>query len=90
MGWRNAHEDLGDDEDLDDRESPDEPAEEDEDEETVPCPYCLRPVYEDAERCSACGRYLSREDAGRPRRHPWWLIVGVLLCLAVVLGWVVR
>lgn len=79
MSWEDA------DEDLDDREFPDD---EDEDgEETVPCPYCLRPVYEDAERCPECGHYLSRED--RPSRRPWWLVVGVLVCLLVVLRWVI-
>lgn len=85
MSWQDA------DEDLDDREYPDEPDgddEDDEDAETVLCPYCLRPVYEDAERCPGCGHYLSRED--RPSRHPWWLIVGVLVCLVVVLRWVIR
>ena len=64
------------------------PTTDEDDDETVPCPHCLRPVYEDAERCPGCGHYLSREDA--PSRHPWWLVVGVLVCLAVVLGWVVR
>ncbi len=80
MRWRDA------DDDLDDTEYPD--ADDEGGDDTVPCPHCLRPVYEDAERCPACGQYLSREDA--PARHPWWLVVGVLVCLAVVLRWVVR
>jgi hypothetical protein len=83
MHWR----DLDADDDLDDREFPEEPADVDED-ETVPCPNCLRPVYDDAERCPACGHFLSRENA--PSRHPWWLVAGVLACLAVALGWVIR
>jgi predicted nucleic acid-binding Zn ribbon protein len=75
--------------DLHESEDPDHPdAGEDEDDEEVPCPYCRQPVYEDAERCPGCGAYLSREDA--PRRHRWWLVIGVLLCLAVVLSWIIR
>ena len=75
---------LEDDEDEDGEWDDDD----EDDDLTVPCPHCRRPVYEDAERCPACGRYLSAEDA--PWRRPWWLVVGVLACLAVVLGWVVR
>jgi hypothetical protein len=55
--------------------------------ETVLCPYCRDPVYEAAERCPSCGSYLSTEDA--PCRNPWWLVAGVVLCLAIiVLVWV--
>ena len=76
-----------DDDDLDSADDP-EPDEEDEDAvETVLCPYCRRPVYEEAEQCPYCEHYLSREDM--PARHPWWLIIGVLACLGVVLGWTV-
>lgn len=83
-----------DDGDLDDSEDPDEPEAEDEDEdeddsdETVACAYCGESVYEEAERCPSCGTYRSREDA--PRRHSWWLLLGVLLGVAAVLGWVLR
>ena len=83
MGWRDA------DDDLDDREYPDPDEGEDDGDETVPCPHCLRPVYEDAERCPSCGRYLSREDRARPARRPWWVVAGVLVCLALVASWYV-
>jgi hypothetical protein len=54
--------------------------------DTVPCPYCGEEIYEDAVRCPGCGNYLSEED--RPAgRKPWWLIVGVLACLAAMLWW---
>jgi hypothetical protein len=78
------------DDELEDHEYPDEPESDDDDaDETIPCPHCGEPVYEDAERCPSCGRYRSREEigAGRP---PWWIVLGVLIGLAVVLGWVVR
>lgn len=81
MPWRDAEEEL------EAREFPDED-DESEGEDTVACPYCLRQVYEDAVRCPECGEYLSRLD--RPSRHPWWLLLGVVLCLFTLLGWVLR
>ena len=72
--------------DLEDYEYPDEPDDDDDDDETIPCPHCREPVYEDAERCPNCGKYLSREDA--PRRRPWWLVLGAFVCLGLMLQWV--
>ena len=71
--------------DLDDSDDPDE---DEDDDATAPCPYCRRPVYDDAEWCPGCGQYLSREDV--PRRRPWWFVLGVVICLGVVLRWVLR
>jgi hypothetical protein len=62
--------------------------EEEDEDDFAPCPYCRRPIYDDAERCPECGAYLSRED--EPYRKPWWLIVGVAACLYAVYRWVVR
>ena len=50
---------------------------------TIPCPYCRRPIYEDSQRCPHCGNYISEEDAPAARK-PWWIIVGALLVLYVV------
>ena len=59
----------------------------DEDEEaTVPCPYCRCPMHEDSTRCPHCGNYISDEDAV-PARKPWWIILGVVLALYVVYRW---
>jgi len=58
----------------------------DDDEPTVPCPYCRREIFEDSVRCPHCGEYISEEDAP-PGRKPWWIIIGVLLCLAAVWVW---
>jgi predicted nucleic acid-binding Zn ribbon protein len=55
--------------------------------DTEPCPYCRQPVYEDAEQCPHCGNYLSEEDAP-PRPRSWWIIFGVIVCLAIVLKWI--
>lgn len=70
------------DEDLDDTEYPGD--EDPDDDETVPCPHCGVDVYEDAERCPSCERYLSREET--PWSRPAWIVVGVVICLAIVLG----
>src|SRR5690606_36727955 len=51
---------------------------------TVECPHCGAEVYEGAQRCPACGRYLSEEDTPSPRRSLWFLI-GLALCLIAVL-----
>ncbi len=58
------------------------------DDATVPCRHCRESVFEDAERCSCWGRYLSREDPF-PRRHPWRFVIEFLLCMLVLLGWVI-
>jgi len=73
----------------DDDDWEDEPDEEFEpdDEPTVPCPYCGRESHEDAERCPYCEQYISEEDAP-PRRKPWWIVAGVVVCLYVVLRWI--
>jgi zinc-ribbon domain len=69
-------EDIDDDEDWDD------------DETTMPCPHCREMVYDDAELCPHCGLYLSREDA--PYRKPWWVVAGVVACLAMVTWWILH
>ena len=79
--WDDAGDDLEDDE-FPDEDDPDE------DDATIPCPFCRKPVYEDAERCPACGSYFSRED--RPWSRPIWLVAGVIVCLVIVLMWTLR
>ncbi len=63
-----------------------EPEPEDED-ETAPCPHCRAPVYEQAERCPACGLYISEEDAP-PSRKPGWIVLGLILAACAVYLWV--
>jgi hypothetical protein len=78
-----------DDDELDDEEHDDDvdEPEDDEDEPTVPCPYCRRQIHEDAQRCPYCERYISEEDAPT-RPKPWWLWVGVIVCLLIALRWI--
>jgi hypothetical protein len=56
------------------------------DDDTTPCPYCGRDIYDDAERCPYCENYISGEDA--PIRNPTWIVIGVILGLAAVAYWV--
>ena len=51
----------------------------------IPCPYCRKPIWEEALSCEHCGRYLSKEDP--PWRRPAWLVAGVVLGLACVIVW---
>jgi hypothetical protein len=67
--------------DPEDLDGPDE----DDEEPTIPCPYCRREIHEDSQRCPYCERYVSQEDA--PSRKPWWIIIGVVACLYVVYLW---
>jgi hypothetical protein len=72
-----ADEDDNDDDYLND-ESEDEP--------TVACPYCRKEIHEDAQRCPYCEQYISKED--RPAsRKPWWILVGVIVCLYIIYRW---
>lgn len=77
------------DDDLD--EDRDLPLESDMDDDDVdapvdPCPYCQNPVYEDAEWCHHCGRYLSEEDAPE-RPIPAWVILGAAAVMIIVAFW---
>jgi hypothetical protein len=75
--------------DFDADEFEDEDWGDDPDEDTtMPCPHCREPVYDDAELCPNCGRYLSREDV--PYRKPWWVVLGVVACLAMVTWWILH
>jgi hypothetical protein len=55
---------------------------------TIPCPYCRRQIHEDAERCPYCEQYISAEDSPALGK-PWWIVLGVVLCLVILLWWVV-
>ena len=76
-----------DDYEVDEYDEPDDGHEDDDaDEPTLPCPYCRRPIHEDAQRCPYCERYISAEDSPGSAK-PWWLLVGVAICLAIVVSW---
>ena len=58
------------------------------DDDTIPCPYCKREIHEDSQRCPHCEQYISEEHAP-PSAKPWWLLIGVAVCLYVVYRWIV-
>ena len=58
----------------------------DEEEDTVPCPYCRHDLYDDSVRCPHCGNYLSGEDA--PGGHSRWFLACAVVCLLIAVGWV--
>ena len=86
MAWRPEH-DPDEEEDALDPESPDESdMDDDDDPEMLPCPYCGKPISEDAEISPKCGSFLSIEDAPR-RGITWWklLVVALLVLVPVIL-----
>jgi uncharacterized OB-fold protein len=54
--------------------------------DTTPCPNCGREIYDDAEQCPHCGYYVTDEEKHASAK-PWWVIAGVLLCLAIAAFW---
>lgn len=56
------------------------------DDGTVPCPYCGAAMLEDSPRCPECGAYKSAEDAPPPRK-PAWIIAGAVICLIIATWW---
>lgn len=73
--------------DFDERESPD--ADEfldDTPAETIPCPQCGHDVYEESERCPACGSYIVHDTSIWSGRPAWWIVLGLLGIAAVVLA----
>ncbi len=56
----------------------------DDDEPTVPCPYCRREILEDVPQCPYCERYISAEDHAQPSK-PLWVIMTALVCLGIAI-----
>lgn len=75
--------DLDDDWD-DDSEFDADLRDDDDDEPTVPCPFCRREILADTPRCPHCERYLSEEDFAR-RSKPLWVMITAAVCLAIAI-----
>jgi hypothetical protein len=74
------------DENETDWEDPDPSDQDDHDDpEAIPCPFCRKPVVENADICPHCGNYIFAEDAA-PERKPVWLWVVVVLLIAMLSG----
>lgn len=43
---------------------------------TAPCPECGADIYDDAERCPACGQYVTIRSQGPWAAKPlWWVLL---------------
>ena len=57
----------------------------DSDTETVTCPSCGQPVYEDADRCPKCGDWIVTSSGSKP--IPFWAkMVALVLVLLFAAG----
>ena len=54
----------------------------------LPCGNCLGTITEESQRCPHCGHYLTDEQP--LRRAPVWILVGIAMCLAVILHWMIN
>ena len=59
----------------------------DDEDDTIPCPHCKEPIHEDTQRCPHCENWISEEDAP-PERKPTWFLITVLVCLLIVVLWI--
>ena len=63
----------------------------DEDEDTVPCPSCGRPIWAEAEKCPRCGQWLTgqawrgEDDAAGARGKRWWWWVAVVMLIILLI-----
>jgi hypothetical protein len=73
----------------DDPVDPDESDMDDDDDESdaasIECPHCGADVYEFAEQCPTCGRYMSQEGAPPRTSHPRWVVATATLLLLIML-----
>ena len=74
------------DDEYSDDEYPDEDDFDDDLSDTTPCPQCGAEIYEDAVRCPACGTYITHDADLWSGRPTWWIILGLLGMLAVILA----
>lgn len=60
------------------------PEEDDDDEAVVACPNCRAEVYEDAERCPACGEWITTPTHPLAGRPSWFVVLGVIGIVATI------
>ncbi len=92
MPGRADEDEPDDDADLDDHEAPnvmdvdDDAA--DGDEDTVPCPFCQRPIWEKADLCPHCRSFVAPGDL--PAKRPLWFWIALALALLIAALWALR
>ena len=53
--------------------------------DTIPCPFCRKPVYEQADICPHCRNYIARDSA--PNRPRWIILTALALLAALLIAW---
>lgn len=71
----------------DEPDDDDNPVDDDEAESlTVSCPSCGAEIYEDAVACPNCGTYVTADTSVWSGRSGWWIVLGLLGIVAVILA----
>ena len=84
--WRDESPDEFRDNDSDFESNDEDDLPDDESAELLPCPECGADVYEDAEQCPICGTYLIDDSNVWTGRSTWWIVLGLLGIIAVILA----
>ena len=58
----------------------------DDESQTLPCPSCGAEIYEDADRCSVCGQYVTPGRSGRSVKSWWWVLLGLIVLVMLILS----
>ncbi len=75
-----------DDDMFDDHDDPLESDMDDSDDpELIPCPYCKKPITEEAEICPHCHNYVSFDEPRYGRKG--WVVVAAIALLAAAAFW---
>ncbi|MDP7163148.1 MAG: zinc ribbon domain-containing protein [Phycisphaerae bacterium] len=51
--------------------------------DTVTCPFCGEEVYDDVDRCSACGHFLTQPKEDWSDKTWWWVLLGLAGLVAI-------
>ena len=52
--------------------------------DTLPCPECGAEVYEEAEQCPVCGKYITFDTSPWQGKTTAWIVLGLLGIVAVI------
>lgn len=74
------------DDSFDRMDDPDDDEHDDSDTATVACPHCGAEIYEDADQCPACGMFVMPDTRVWSGKSWWWIALGVLGVVAVMLA----
>ena len=75
--------------DWDDHDPDDWPDDDNDEAVVVTCPNCGADVYEDAEQCPSCGKWIEHSTHPFAGRSLWWIGLGVLGIVVTIAALVV-